>query len=217
MGSASARGPYTCPTAIAIASAIPGMMESKNSSAVITSPLDVILYAGLDANMAAHIAGTASTALPSVLTPAFWWTFMAIGGSGATLSVAILCLVSKSKQIKTVGKIGIVPALFNINEPIIFGLPMMYNPIMFIPFVFVMPINGLLTYVAMTMGLIGHSWAYGGWNMFAPIGALLSNMEIGSLVFCVALIAIDMLLYLPFFKAYEAQKIAEETADEPEK
>lgn len=184
---------------------------------VITSPLDVILYAGLDANMAAHIAGTASTALPSVLTPAFWWTFMAIGGSGATLSVAILCLVSKSKQIKTVGKIGIVPALFNINEPIIFGLPMMYNPIMFIPFVFVMPINGLLTYVAMTMGLIGHSWAYGGWNMFAPIGALLSNMEIGSLVFCVALIAIDMLLYLPFFKAYEAQKIAEETADEPEK
>lgn len=184
---------------------------------VITSPLDVILYAGLDANMAAHIAGTASTALPSVLTPAFWWTFMAIGGSGATLSVAILCLVSKSKQIKTVGKIGIVPALFNINEPIIFGLPMMYNPIMFIPFVFVMPINGLLTYVAMTMGLIGHSWAYGGWNMFAPIGALLSNMEIGSLVFCVALIAIDTLLYLPFFKAYEAQKIAEETADEPEK
>lgn len=181
---------------------------------VITSPLDVILYAGLDANMAAHIAGAASSSLPSILTPAFWWTFMAIGGSGATLGVAILCLFSKSKQIKTVGKIGIIPALFNINEPIIFGLPMMYNPIMFIPFVFVMPINGLLTYAAMSTGLIGHSWAYGGWNMFAPIGALLSNMEIGSMIFCVALIALDMLLYLPFFKAFEAQKIAEEAATE---
>jgi PTS system cellobiose-specific IIC component len=179
---------------------------------VITSPLDVILYAGLDANMKAHIAGVASTALPSILTPAFWWTFMAIGGSGATLGVAILCLFSKSKQIKEVGKIGIVPAFFNINEPIIFGLPMMYNPMMFIPFVFVMPLNGLLTYGAMATGLIGRSWAYGGWNMFAPIGALLSNMEVGTMVFCLALIALDMLLYLPFFKAYEAQKIAEENA-----
>ena len=181
---------------------------------VITSPLDVILYAGLDANMAAHIAGTASTALPSILTPAFWWTFMAIGGSGATFGVAVLCLFSKSKQIKAVGKIGIVPAFFNINEPFIFGLPMMYNPIMFIPFVFVMPINGLLTYAAMATGLIGHSWAYGGWNMFGPIGALLSNMEVGSMLFCIALIVLDTLLYLPFFKAYEAQKLAEEAIAE---
>jgi PTS system cellobiose-specific IIC component len=50
--------------------------------------------------------------------------------------------------------------------------------------------------------------------MFAPIGALLSNMEVGTMVFCLALIALDMLLYLPFFKAYEAQKIAEENAAE---
>ena len=181
---------------------------------VITSPLDVILYAGLDANVAAHLAGTASTALPQILTPAFWWTFMAIGGSGATFGVALLCLTSKSKQIKTVGRLGIVPAFFNINEPIIFGLPMMYNPTMFIPFLLVMPLNGLLTYLAMAVGLIGRSWAYGGWNMFAPIGALLSNMEIGSLIFCVALIAIDMLLYLPFFKVYEKEKLEEEAASE---
>lgn len=183
---------------------------------VITSPLDVILYSNLDLNMQAHLAGVASTQLPTILTPPFWWTYMAIGGSGATFAIALLCLMSKSKQIKTVGKLGIVPAFFNINEPIIFGLPMMYNATMFIPFLLVMPINGLLTYIAMSVGIIGRTYAYGGWNMFAPIGALLSNMEIASLVFCLVLIVLDMLLYLPFFKVYEKQKLAEEAASEQE-
>lgn len=177
---------------------------------VITSPLDVISYANLDANMTAHMAGVASTQLPHVLTPPFWWTFMAIGGSGATFALALLCLVSRSKQLRTVGRLGIVPAFFNINEPIIFGMPLMYNPTMFIPFLLVMPINGLLTYGAMALGIIGKTYAYAGWNMFAPIGALLSNMEIASLIFCLALIVIDALLYLPFFKVYEKQKLEEE-------
>lgn len=177
---------------------------------VITSPLDVILYANLDANMAAHLAGVASTQLPAILTPPFWWTFMAIGGSGATFALALLCLMSRSKQLKTVGRLGIVPAFFNINEPIIFGVPLMYNPTMFIPFLLVMPLNGLLTYIAMSVGIIGRTYAYAGWNMFAPIGALLSNMEIASLVFCIVLIVIDLLIYLPFFKVFEKQKIEEE-------
>jgi PTS system cellobiose-specific IIC component len=180
---------------------------------VITSPLDVILYANLDANMKAHLAGVASTQLPCILTPPFWWTFMAIGGSGATFALAVLCLTSKSKQIKTVGKLGIVPAFFNINEPIIFGLPLMYNATMFIPFLLVMPLNGLLTYIAMATGLIGRTYAYAGWNMFAPIGALLSNMEVGTMLFCIALIVLDGLLYFPFFKVYEKQKLEEEASD----
>lgn len=180
---------------------------------VITSPLDVISYANLDANMAAHMAGVASTNLPNILTPPFWWTFMAIGGSGATFALALLCLLSRSKQLRTVGRLGIVPAFFNINEPIIFGMPLMYNPTMFIPFLLVMPINGLLTYAAMALGIIGKTYAYGGWNMFAPIGALLSNMEIASLIFCLLLIVIDALLYLPFFKVYEKQKLEEEAQE----
>lgn len=180
---------------------------------VITSPLDVILYANLDINIAAHLAGAANSALPTVLTPPVWWTYMAIGGSGATFGLALLALASKSKQIKTVGRLGIIPAFFNINEPIIFGMPMMYNPMMFIPFVFIMPLNGLLTYLAMATGIINRCWAYGGWNMFAPIGALLSNMEIKSLLFCIGLIILDMVLYFPFFKAYERQKLAEEAAE----
>ena len=72
---------------------------------------------------------------------------MTIGGSGATLGLAFLAMTSKSKQIKTIGRLGVVPALFNINEPLIFGLPIMYNPTLLIPFIVAMPLNGVITYV----------------------------------------------------------------------
>ncbi|ERI04107.1 PTS transporter subunit EIIC [Atopobium sp. oral taxon 810] len=177
---------------------------------VITSPLDVILYANLGANMAAFASGTSQYALPFIVDESFWWIFLTIGGSGATLALAILCFFSKSKQIKTVGELAIIPAFFNINEPIIFGLPLMYNPTMLIPFVCVMPINALVTYLAMTFGLISHCVAYPGWNLPAPIGAFLATMDIKALFFMIALIALDGLLYFPFFKAYEKKKLEEE-------
>ena len=183
---------------------------------VITSALDPFFYSNLGANAAAFAAGTAAVALPHIVTSPFWWNFMAIGGSGATFGLAILALTSKSKQIKTVGKLGIIPAFFNINEPIIFGLPLMYNPIMMIPFILVMPLNGLLTYLVMKFGIIARTFAYASWNMFCPIAALIDTMDFKALIFVVILIIIDMLVYLPFFKVYEKQKIKEEMQEKVE-
>lgn len=181
---------------------------------VITSPLDVILYRNLGENMAAYAAGTAATALPYVLTEPFWWTFMAIGGSGATFALAVMCVFSRSKQIRTVGKLGIIPSFFNINEPIIFGLPLMYNPVMMFPFVFCMAMNGAVTYLAMSMGLVNRIFSYPSWNLFAPLGAFLETMDWRALVLVLGLIALDALIYFPFFKIYEKKKIAEEQAAE---
>ncbi|MDF9824524.1 PTS system cellobiose-specific IIC component [Breznakia sp. PF5-3] len=177
---------------------------------VITGPLSPLLYSNLTANMTAYAAGTAAVALPFVLTEPFWFTFMAIGGSGATFGLAILCFRSKSKQIRTVGKLAIVPAFFNINEPLIFGLPLMFNPTMFVPFALVMPLNGVITYILMNLGIVGSTFANPSWNMFSPIGALISTLDIKAVILVLALIVIDMLIYLPFFKVYEKQKIAEE-------
>ena len=87
---------------------------------VITSALDPFFYSNLGANAAAFAAGTAAVVLPHVVTAPFWWNFMAIGGSGATLGLAFLALTSKSKQLKTIGKLAFIPSLFNINEPLIF-------------------------------------------------------------------------------------------------
>lgn len=177
---------------------------------VITSALDPFFYSNLGANAAAFAAGTAAVALPHVVTAPFWWNFMAIGGSGATLGLAFLALTSKSKQLRTIGKLSFIPSLFNINEPLIFGLPLMYNPIMMIPFIIVMPLNGLITYLAMSSGLVARTFAYASWNMFSPIAALIDTMDFKAVLLIIFLIVIDILIYLPFFKAFEKEKMAEE-------
>lgn len=181
---------------------------------VITGPLDIILYRNLGDNMVAYAAGVSALSLPYVLTEPFWWTFMAIGGSGATFCLAIMAFRSKSKQIRTVGKLSIIPAFFNINEPLIFGLPLMYNPIMMFPFIFAMAFNGAATYLAMAMGFVSRAFAYPSWNLFAPIGAFLETMDIRAVILVVALIVIDGLIYYPFFKMYEKQKLEEERLEE---
>ena len=180
---------------------------------VITGPMTAFLTANFMANAAAYATGTPGTELPYILTEPFWWTFMAIGGSGATFGLAVLCNFSKSKQIKTIGKLAVVPAFFNINEPIIFGLPMMYNPTMMIPFIFVMPLNGLITYLCMNAGIVSRTFVNPSWNMFGPLGALISTMDVKALILVLVLIVIDILIYLPFFKVYEKQKIAEESLE----
>lgn len=182
---------------------------------VLTSPLDPFLYANLDANMAAYAAGAAATALPCTVTPPFVWYFITIGGNGATLALALLTLRSRSKQISTIGKLGIIPTLFGVNEPIIFGLPVMYNPLMFVPSILNMVLNAGLTFLVMDLGIINHTFAYPGWNVPAPIGALLSTMDVKALVFIIGLIILNGLVYYPFFKAYEKKKVEEEQAEAP--
>lgn len=86
-------------------------------------------------NAAAYAAGTSAKDLPFVFCSPYWWVFVTIGGAGATFALAALLLTSKSTQLKTVGKIGIVPAFFNINEPVLFGLPIVLNPLMLFPFI----------------------------------------------------------------------------------
>lgn len=177
---------------------------------VLTSPLDPFLYSNLYANMDAYAAGAAAAALPFTVTPPFVWYFITIGGNGATLALALLTLRSRSKQISTIGKLGIIPTLFGVNEPIIFGLPVMYNPLMFIPSILNMVLNAGLTYFVMYTGILSKTFAYPGWNVPAPIGALLSTMDFRALIFILGLIVLNLLVYYPFFKAYEKKKVEEE-------
>lgn len=100
------------------------------------------------------------------MTDPYWFMFLMIGGSGATFGLCIVLLTCKSKQLKTVGKLGIVPAFFNINEPVIFGVPLMLNPMMYIPFVGAVLVNCVISYGAMYFGLVGRTIAQPGWNMF---------------------------------------------------
>lgn len=176
----------------------------------IGAVISPIRDANIAMNSAAYAAGTAVADLPYTFTAPFWWVFCQIGGSGCTLGLAVLLLKSKSKQLKTVGKLGIIPALFNINEPILFGIPIILNPLWLVPFVLVQVFNAATTYIVMDLGIIAKTFIEPSWNMFAPIGAFLSTLDVKAVIFIIILTIIDTLIYYPFFKAQEKQCLAEE-------
>jgi len=161
-------------------------------------------------NAAAYAAGTSAKDLPFVFCSPYWWVFVTIGGAGATFALAALLLTSKSTQLKTVGKIGIVPAFFNINEPVLFGLPIVLNPLMLFPFIVAQTLNAIITYICMSGGIISRCFVEPGWNLFAPIGAFLATMDFKAVILVVLLIIMDAVIYYPFFKVYDNKVYKEE-------
>jgi len=154
-------------------------------------------------------ARTAGQALPQILSDPFWM-FITIGGSGATFGLVLLYLRSKSKQLKMVGKISIGPAFFNIGEPLIFGSPLVMNPVMAIPFIVAPLVNVTITYLCMKTNLVGRGFAAVPWTTPSVIAGGLSTMDIKAALLVIVLIAIDIVIYLPFFKVFEKIKIEEE-------
>ena len=172
------------------------------------------MYSNYSANAAAYAKGIAAANLPHIWTEPLWWNWMVIGGSGATLALAVMVLRCKSVQLKTVGKVAIIPALFNINEPLIFGLPIVLNPLFFIPWLLAPTINGLIAYICMAIGIVNKTFIYPGWNIPAPIAQFLSNMDLRSIFLTLVMIIIDGLIYYPFLKVWDKQKLEEERGGE---
>ena len=143
----------------------------------------------------------------------FWSYVITLGGGGSTLGLCILLLRSKSKELKTLGRLSIGPACFNINEPIIFGLPMVLNPLMMVPFIFVPVVNSIIAYGLMALNIVGKGVIETPWTTPAPLGAALGCMDIKAGIMVIGLILIDIILYYPFFKLLEKQKLAEENGD----
>lgn len=180
----------------------------------ITGPIDALLYTALFANMDAYAAGTAATQLPYIVTEAFWWSCMMVGGPACLMGLTIMCCFSKSKEIKAIGRVGLIPSIFNINEPILFGLPICYNATFLIPYLVITPMNGLVFYLCMSAGIINHTIIYAGWNMPTPLAQFFSTMDWRALVLTIILFAVDCLIWYPFLKSYEKQKLEEEAAAE---
>jgi len=120
---------------------------------IVNSVFDPIWYALNDDNLKAFQAGTE---LPHVITKQFIDSFLVgMGGSGMTLAVVFLIfLIGKSRQVKELGKLGGPAGIFNVNEPIIFGLPIIMNPLVLIPWLLAPVIVTIVTYVAMSTGLV---------------------------------------------------------------
>lgn len=179
-----------------------------NGGAIVGGILVPFYMINLGLNQQALAAGQE---LPHIFAEAFWAFFINLGGSGATLALAILYLRSKSAHLKSIGKIAIVPSCFNINEPVIFGSPIVMNPIMFLPFVLAPVANAIIAWFATTSGMIGKVISLVPWTSPAPIGAAWgAGWMVSSALLVIVLIVIDLLIYLPFFKIYEKQLLEQE-------
>ncbi len=174
----------------------------------ITGP---IFTTNLMANAAVRLAGEP---IPYVWAKPLWDFVVVLGGSGATLGLTLLMLRSKSSQLKTVGRVAILPGLFNINEPVLFGAPVILNPILGIPLVLVPVVNAIIGYYTIKLGLINRIFVLAPGTTPAFIGLPLSTMDWRAFILVILLIAIDMLIYYPFFKSYEKILLEEEKAGE---
>lgn len=193
-----------------------------HGATIVTGIMQPFWLVNMGMNQEALAAGQP---IPTVFLEPFWQFFITIGGSGATFALVLLYMKSKSVHLRSIGKLSVIPACFNINEPVIFGSPLVMNPITFIPFVGIPMLNATIAYCATKFGLIGHVVSLVPWTTPFPLGAawgagwLLSNS-----VLAIGLVILDLLIWYPFFKIYEKQLLeqeetersnAENTADSP--
>ena len=136
------------------------------------------------------------------------------GGTGATFIVPLLLILfMKSKQLKAVGKASIVPVAFAVNEPLLFGAPMILNPYMLVPFVAAGCVNvSVAKFFIDNVGMNGFSFVVP-WATPAPIGIFITtNFQLIALVFVAIIILLDAIIYLPFLKAYDKLLCDQEAA-----
>lgn len=185
-----------------------------HGATIVSGMVTSLLTANTMDNAALQAAGKLSLANGAhIVTQQFLDNFISMTGSGETIGL-VLCMIfiAKSAQYKELGKLSLVPGLFNINEPILFGTPIVMNPIMGVPFILVPIVNGLLFYFAIASGLL------------APMGGLMppwttppiiSGFLIGGFKYALAqiiLLAISAAIYLPFFKKADSMSYADELA-----
>lgn len=156
------------------------------------------------------------TMIPNIAAEPFYQWFVWIGGAGSALGLAILLVfMAKSKYLKTLGRTAIVPAIFNINEPIIFGLPIVLNPTLIIPFNLVPLVSLVISWFATKLGLVNPVVSSPAWTLPGPIGAFLATgTDWRAIILSIVLILVSVVGYYPFVKIYDRQLLKEEAGQD---
>lgn len=158
-----------------------------------------LLLAAIAVNTEAFEAGKE---IPNIITMPFWDMYMSMGGSGVTIGLLIaIFIVGKRADMREITKLSFVPGLFNINEPVIFGMPIMLNPILAIPFIVVPLITGTIGYIATSIGFAAKAVVMVPWPMPPIINAYLATAgDLGAVITQLICIVVSILIYLPFVK-----------------
>jgi PTS system cellobiose-specific IIC component len=151
--------------------------------------------------------------LPYVTAYGFFTTFVNVGGTGATLALALLLCRSKEPGFRTVSRLSLPAQVFQINEPIFFGLPMVLNPIFMVPYVLNALTLTAATYLLMDWNVIERPFVNVPWTTPPIIGHyLVTGGDWKAAVWGCAAIVIAMGVYWPFAKAAEQQRLREAAA-----
>ncbi|MFC6177696.1 PTS sugar transporter subunit IIC [Companilactobacillus huachuanensis] len=181
------------------------------SSWVISPITQPLMLGGIAANVAAVAAGNSATHIFTSEAVFSGWVF--IGGVGCTMPLALMMLlISKSQRLKALGKACIVPSLFNINEPLVFGT-VVWNPYLMIP----LWINGIIipiiTWTGLKMGLAAIPKAVMQmWYIPFPISTWLISPSVGAMILLAIIFAVSWVIWFPFFKVYDGQVLKEEAS-----
>ncbi|MFW7949649.1 PTS sugar transporter subunit IIC [Vagococcus fluvialis] len=130
-----------------------------------------------------------------------------LGGAGNTLGLVLLMMYSKVPQFKMIGRLSFIPGICSINEPVIFGLPIVFNPILGIPFVITPIVSLVLTYFAEKFSIITNGYIVD--PSFTPffIQSYLSSMDWKNVIFTLFLVVVSVVIYYPFFKVFEKTQL----------
>lgn len=176
---------------------------------IVEPAVTAIYIANIEANLTLFQAGEHAT---NVLTHGTSYFVATLGGTGATLMFAAMCaFMAKSQQLRAVGKTSVVPVLFAVNEPIIFGAPIVLNPVLFVPFIFAPILNvWLFKFFIENLGMNGFVYILP-WTTPGTIGLILGT-GFAKLSFILAplLLLVDFIIYYPFFKVYDKQLVTRE-------
>lgn len=165
-----------------------------------------LLIAAIAANTEAHAAGKP---LPNIITMPFWDMYMSMGGSGVTIGllIAVFIISKKRADMKAIAKLSLAPGIFNINEPVIFGMPIVLNPTLAIPFIITPLVTGTIGYFATLTGFAARAYVYTPWPTPPLIsGFLATGGSWGAVITQAVCIVVSVLIYLPFVKIAETQK-----------
>ena len=177
---------------------------------VVNVVLQPIILTNLALNQNALAAGEQ---IPKILAGEFMNCFVYFGGSGATLGLCIAMIMTKNAHMKYIGKLSIVPGFFNINEPIMFGAPIVMNPIFVIPFLLTPIVNATISYIFMKLNIIGKIVALVPWTTPSILGSFIStNLNFVAPILVIALIVLDYFIYKPFLNIYLKELEKEEPA-----
>ncbi|HFI0039737.1 TPA: lactose-specific PTS transporter subunit EIIC [Streptococcus suis] len=182
---------------------------------IVEPAIAAITYANIETNFQLLQAGQHAD---KILTSGTQMFIVTMGGTGATLVVPFMFMwLTKSKRNKAIGRASVVPTFFGVNEPILFGAPLVLNPVFFVPFILA-PIANVWIFKFFVDTLKMNSFSVNlPWTTPGPLGIVMgTNFAPLAFALAVLLVVVDVLIYYPFLKVYDEQILAEEQSGKVE-